>query len=65
MFKVGNVYEYLGLQKLVFIQEIIQPTTIVGSSTISPINLIVDDCSEGEDNGFDSLKDYMSNNFDA
>jgi hypothetical protein len=65
MFKVGNVYGYLGLQDLVFIQEIIQPTTIVGNSTISLINLIVDDCSEEEDDGFDSLKDYMSNDFYA
>jgi hypothetical protein len=27
--------------------------------------LIVDDCSEEEDDGFDSLKDYMSNDFYA
>jgi hypothetical protein len=65
MFKVGNVYGYLGLQNLVFIQEIIQSTIIVGSFTINPINLIANDCSEGEDDEFDSLKDYMSNVFYA
>ncbi len=27
--------------------------------------MIANDCSEGEGDGFDSLKDYMSNDFDA
>jgi hypothetical protein len=65
MFKVSNVNEYSGLVVLVSLQDIIQPTTIVGGCNVSVANLVVDDNNGVEDNECDNLECDASSIFDV
>jgi len=56
IFKVGNIDEYLGLAALVSIQDIIQPTTIVGGCNVSGANLLIDNNNGAEDDESDNPK---------
>ncbi len=62
MFRVGNVDDYSRLQVLVFIQKTNQLPTIVRWSIVSVTCLNVDDSEGDQENGFDSLENYASNN---
>jgi hypothetical protein len=64
MFRVGNVDEYSGLQVPMSIQETIQPTNVIGGYIVNATDLVAS-CNEGEDDKFDSLKDYASSNSNA
>ncbi len=60
MFRFDNIDDYRGLQALVYIEESIQPTIIVGGFIVVQIDLVVDHASdEEEDDGMDNtLKDF-------
>jgi hypothetical protein len=62
MFRVGNADDYSGLQVPVSIQETNQLPNIAGGFIVNAIDLNADDSEGNQDNGFDSLEDYASDN---
>jgi hypothetical protein len=62
MSRVGNADDYSGLQVLVSIQKTNQLPTIARGFIVNAIDLNADDNEGDQDNGFDSLEDYASEN---
>jgi hypothetical protein len=59
MFQFDNINDYIGLQAAISIEESIKPATILGGSTIAPLNLDLV-AHEGEDDGVDSVEESIT-----
>jgi hypothetical protein len=64
MFRLENLDEYVGLQASISIDEYIQPTIVLGGSTVNVVDVVVDAFDGEEDDGTNNLKgfDSSSNN---
>jgi hypothetical protein len=60
MFRFENLDEYVGLQAPISKDEYIQPTIVLGSSTINATDVVVDALGGEEDDGIDNLKEFDS-----
>ncbi len=60
MFHFANIDDYTSLQAPISIEESIQLATIVGGSTIAPLNLDLVN-HEGEDDGVDNVRRGICN----